>query len=79
MNIDLLPFTAFALQSCAAPEQRQAAAQTLTLGLVATSADACHEPMSGQVSANQSLAPAPEVLRVAVRPAEASAITITFF
>jgi hypothetical protein len=69
MSIETLPFTAFALQSCAAAAPRRGEAQTLTLQPT---------PASGRASANQAAAHSAPVLRAAVVPAEGCVLTITF-
>ena len=48
MSIELLPFSAFALESCVAPAPVPGEGQTLTLSLRAARADA--EPMAGWMS-----------------------------
>jgi hypothetical protein len=78
MNIDLLPFTAFALQSCSQAAQGRGEAHTLTLQLGLAPVHSSHEPMSGKASTNQALAHGGNLLRAAVVPVEGSALTITF-
>lgn len=76
MNIDLLPFTAFALRSCG-----QAAAgdgQTLTLQPVLESDHFPHEPMSGTAGIHPVFGDCGNLLRAAVVPAEGPVLTITF-
>ena len=75
MNIDLLPFSAFALESCRTAASARGDSHTLTLqsGLVAAPA---YEPM-GVADASLALACAAP-LRAAVLPADGSALTITF-
>ena len=77
MNIDLLPFNAFALESCGTAGASAGAAQTLTMQLALGPVLPYHEPMSGIASAAQA-SPAASVLRAAVMPACGEAITITF-
>ena len=77
MNIDLLPFTAFALESCGTPEPARGNFHTLTLQLALTPVHSSREPMSGSASANQAFACATP-LRAAVLPADGRALTITF-
>jgi hypothetical protein len=75
MNIDLLPFTAFALQSCG-----QTAAgddQTLTLQPILESGPAYHEPMNGTASIYQVFGHSGNLLRAAVVPADGPVLTIT--
>ena len=78
MNIDLLPFSAFALESCRPAASARGDHHTLTLQLaLAPVAAAPCEPMAGTAGAGQvaaCLAP----LRAAVLPADGSALTITF-
>ena len=84
MNIDLLPFTAFALESCGAPEPARGDVHTLTLDLALAPVHSSYEPMSGSASAGQAFASAGQAfacatpLRAAVLPADGSALTITF-
>ena len=77
MNIDLLPFSAFALESVAAAAPGRAEGQTLTLALALAPIRSSHEPMSGSASANQGFICATP-LRAAVLAADGSALTITF-
>ena len=78
MNIDLLPFSAFALQSCGQASQRAGEAQTLTLQLALAPVHSSYEPMSGRASTNQAFVHCGNSLRAAVVPAEGSVLTITF-
>jgi hypothetical protein len=78
MNIDLLPFTAFALQSCGQAARAQGDGQTLTLQLALVSDHSCHEPMNGRASTNQAFMHCGNLLRAAVVPAEGPVLTITF-
>jgi hypothetical protein len=78
MNIDLLPFTAFELQSCGAAGQDGSAAQTLTLQLAPAPVHSSREPMSGKVSTNQAFVHRGDLLRAAVVPADSTPLTITF-
>lgn len=77
MNIDLLPFSAFALQSCGRSEGA-GEAQTLTLQLALAPVHSSHEPMSGRASTNQAFVHGGKLLRAAVVPAEGPVLTITF-
>ena len=77
MNIDLLPFTAFALESCRPTEPARGSLHTLTLQLALTPVPSSHEPMSGSASAHAAAA-CSTALRAAVLPADGSALTITF-
>ena len=76
MTIDLLPFTAFALQSCG--QTAAGNGQTLTLQPALPSAHSSHERMSGRASINQAFADCGNLLRAAVLPAEGPLLTITF-
>jgi hypothetical protein len=78
MNIDLLPFSAFVLESCrtAAPARGDNHTLTLQLALAPVQAST-YEPMAGTAGAGQSAACA-AALRAAVLPADGSALTITF-
>lgn len=79
MNIDLLPFTAFELQSCGAAGQNRRQAQTLTLRLALAPAHASPEPMSGKASTNQAFVHSGNLLRAAVvTAADGTPLTITF-
>ena len=78
MNIDLLPFTAFELQSCGAAGQNRGEAQTLTLQLALAPVHSSQEPMSGKVSTNQASVHGSNLLRAAVVPADGTSLTITF-
>ena len=78
MNIDLLPFTAFELQSCGAAGPNRGEAQTLTLQLALAAAHSSQEPMSGKVSTNQAFVHSSNLLRAAVVPADSTPLTITF-
>ncbi len=78
MNIDLLPFTAFTLQSCAGAPLRPGEAQTLTLQPALAPNHFSHACMSGGAGIDD---PAPGghlVLRACVMPAAQAALTITF-
>ena len=77
MNIDLLPFTAFALESYGATEPARGELHTLTLRLALAPVHSSHEPMSGSASVDPAWA-APAALRAAILPADGSALTITF-
>ena len=78
MNIDLLPFNAFALESCGTAGVHAGSVHTLTLQLELGPVLPCHEPMSGIARAAQAGGDAASVVRAAVVPAPAEAITITF-
>jgi hypothetical protein len=76
MNIDLLPFTAFALESVAAAAPGRSEGHTLTLQL-ALPVRSSREPMSGNATTSREFASATP-LRAAILPADGSALTITF-
>ncbi|MDP3761656.1 MAG: hypothetical protein Q8R01_14195 [Ramlibacter sp.] len=78
MNIDLLPFSAFALESSGAAS-RHGEAHTLTLRLDLTPVHPAFAPaMGGSVGIDgAACGPAP-VLRAAVVPAVGPVLTITF-
>jgi hypothetical protein len=78
MNIDLLPFTAFALQSCGRAAQGAGEAQTLTLQLGLAPVLCSQESMSGSASINQAFVDSGNLLRAAVVPTEGPVLTITF-
>ena len=78
MNIDLLPFTAFALESCGTTGHVAAASQTLTLELELGPVHALAEPMHGTVGKSLPLEPMFHTLHAAVVPACSNALTITF-
>ena len=75
MNIDLLPFSAFALESCRPAASARGDHHTLTLQLALAPVPAStYEPMAGAGPRVACAAP----LRAAVLPADGSALTITF-
>lgn len=76
MNIDLLPFNAFALESCSAGPDAASQALTLTVPVELAPVLPIAELMAGYASA----APAgePMLLRAQVLAARRDAITITF-
>ena len=77
MNIDLLPFSAFALESYATAAPSRGDSHTLTLELALATMHSSREAMSGSASTDEaSIEVTP--LRAAVLPAEGSALTITF-
>jgi hypothetical protein len=77
MNIDLLPFNAFALESYGPTPPSRGEAHTLTLELALATVHSSREIMSGSVSIkNPSVDATP--LCAAVLPADGTAITITF-
>jgi hypothetical protein len=81
MNLDQLPFTAFALEAAAAGAPSGGDGRTLTMplrGLPALMRRAAeHEPMGGTVAIGAS-APSEGAWRAAVVTAQATALTITF-
>ena len=78
MNIDQLPFTAFALQSCGQASRAFGEAQTLTLQLALAPVHSSHEPMNGRASTNQAFVHSTNLLRAAVVPTDGAVLTITF-
>jgi hypothetical protein len=77
MNIDLLPFNAFALESYGPTAPSRGDPHTLTLELALSTGHSSRELMTGSVSTHEPRADA-TLLRAAVLPADRSAITITF-
>ncbi len=79
MNIDLLPFSAFALESSggAAAAVRDGHTLTLPLGLVPVH-PAFEPAMAGTLSVGAAVACIGPALRAAVVPAAGKALTITF-
>lgn len=76
MNIDLLPFSAFALESSGPAARALSDAQTLTLQLDLVPVHAAFEPaMGGSVSVGPG---ATGSLRAQVVPAAGPVLTITF-
>jgi len=78
MNIDLLPFNAFALESYGPTAPSRGEAHTLTLELALATGHASRAAMSGSVSTNNAAQNLAAPLRAAILPADGSAITITF-
>jgi hypothetical protein len=79
MNIDLLPFSAFVLESSGAASQAVRDGHTLTLPLELMPVHAAFEPaMSGTISIGMAQACAIKPLRAAVVPAGGTVLTITF-
>jgi hypothetical protein len=79
MNIDLLPFSAFALESSAGASRYVGEAHTLTLRLELAPAHPAFEPaMSGSIGFDGLAAEPPPLLRAAVVPAGGPVLTITF-
>jgi hypothetical protein len=77
MNIDLLPFNAFALESYGPTAPSRGDPHTLTLELALSTGRSSRERMSGSVSTNPAGVDTTP-LRAAILPADGSAITITF-
>jgi len=78
MNIDLLPFSAFALESSGAASRHAGEAHTLTLRPELAPVHPALPAMGGSVSiGGAACGPAP-VLRAAVVPAAGPVLTITF-
>lgn len=80
MPIDLLPFSAFALESSGAPAQATGESHTLTLRLTRLPIHQSYlAAMSGTVRVQDAIAPDSEcLLRAAVVHGDRSALTITF-
>jgi hypothetical protein len=80
MNIDLLPFAAFALESSGGAVLPRSERHTLTLRLARPALDSSYEsaPMSGRASLEIAAPACDGVLRAAVLPAKGPGLTITF-
>jgi hypothetical protein len=80
MNIDLLPFAAFALESSGRTAQPRAERHTLTLWLARPALDSSYDspPMSGRVRIGDVPPASENLLRAAVLPADGPGLTITF-
>jgi hypothetical protein len=79
MNIDLLPFSAFVLESSGTAGQAARDAQTLTLPLELVPVHAAFEPaMNGTVSVVLAASEVAESLHAAIVPVRGAALTITF-
>lgn len=79
MNIDLLPFSAFAPEASGAVPRHLGGGPTLTLPLELTPVHAPFEPaMSGSVSIDETACIAAPLLRACVVPADGPILTITF-
>jgi hypothetical protein len=79
MNIDHLPFAAFALESPAGRERHGGHPHTLTLRLVRPTLLASYGvSMSGSVEVDASGLGSESLLRAAILPAEGPGLTITF-
>ena len=76
MSIDLLPFSAFALESCAAPATMPGEGQTLTLAL--RQRNSASLAMSGSIALRAVQAPLPGSVRAEVTQVDAAAVTLTF-
>jgi hypothetical protein len=77
MNIDLLPFNAFALESYGPTAPSRGDPHTLTLELALSTGRSSREVMTGSVSTRAASADATP-LHAAVLPADGTPITITF-
>jgi hypothetical protein len=77
MNIDLLPFSAFALESYGTTAPSRGELHTLTLELALAPVRSSREAMSGSVTTNKAFTGAAP-LRAAVLPADGTPLTITF-
>ena len=79
MNIDLLPFSAFALESSGPASRQVGEGDTLTLRLDLTPVHTAFEPaMGGSVSIDAAGCDAAPLRRAAVVPADGPVVTITF-
>jgi hypothetical protein len=79
MNIDLLPFAAFALESSGMADRPCGEPHTLTLRLARPSLHSSFgPPMSGKVRIEEIPVPCEGVLHAAVLPADGPGLTITF-
>ena len=76
MSIDLLPFSAFALESCAAPAAEPGDGHTLTLPL--RLARTTREPMAGRLLVRASEEMKPDAQHVGIARREAAPLTISF-
>jgi hypothetical protein len=77
MNIDLLPFSAFALESYGTSAPSRSDSYTLTLELTLATVQSSREVMSGNAKVGEASSEV-RPLRAAVLSAEGSALTITF-
>jgi hypothetical protein len=77
MNIDLLPFSAFALESYGTAAPSRGDTHTLTLGLALVTAHTSREIMSGTATMN-GVSPEVSSLHAAVLPVDGCPLTITF-
>lgn len=78
MSIELLPFSAFALESCTAPSAAPGEAPTLTLQLAIATSRAGLHPTAGTMSTDGNYHIVPNGERAAILAADASPLTITF-
>lgn len=78
MNIDLLPFSAFALEACSSGGQAAGQGQTLTLQLEMATVHSSVEPMAGTACTTAPISQGAQLLRAAVVPAGGPVLTITF-
>jgi hypothetical protein len=80
MNIDLLPFAAFALESSGHSAQPRGERHTLTLRPARSAFDLSYGslPMSGRARIEDVPPPSDSLLRAAVLPADGPGLTITF-
>jgi hypothetical protein len=77
MNIDLLPFNAFALESYGPTAPSRGDPHTLTLELALSTGRSSRHVMTGSVSTHDAGAQA-TALHAAILPADDTPITITF-
>jgi hypothetical protein len=78
MSTDLLPFSAFAPESCAVPTAAAPDGHTLTVQLRMAKMLAADEPMAGTIALRASRTASPDCLHAGVVAADASPATITF-
>jgi len=80
MNIDLLPFAAFALESSGRTAQARPERHTLTLRLAQPALASSYDspPMSGRATIEDGPLPSESVLRAAVLTADDPGLTLTF-
>jgi hypothetical protein len=78
MNIDLLPFAAFALESSGMTEPPRGEPHTLTLRLARSMNSSFGPPMSGKARMEDIPVRREVALHAAILPADGAGLTITF-
>ena len=78
MNIDLLPFAAFALESSGMAERARAEPHTLTLRLARSMNSSFGPAMSGKARLEEIPVRCEVALHAAILPADGAGLTITF-